>query len=183
MAVVHEVCVLCVSVVCVEMPCILCSEEVVHGYRSWSVSGNTRGLLIAGILECKGEQVLIGVVIVLGVCAMGNTRGLLIAGIPGHNGATGNTVVLVPCSISDTLTPCTTWAYVGGGRALKMAYNDTCTSPSVTYGTNVLCVTPTKCWRSPSEAVRMETDWAAGLFLSLQFLMGVIVPSLSVASR
>ena len=98
-------------------------------------------------------------------------------------GAMGNTVVLVPCSRSGTLAPCTTWAYVGGGgRAWTMASNDTCTSPSVTHGTNVLCVTPTRCWRSPSEAVRVETDWVAGLFLRLQFLIGVIVPSLSVAS-
>ena len=53
--------------------------------RGTRANGNTRGLLIAGILVCKGERVLIGVVIVLGVCAMGNTRGLLIADIPEHN--------------------------------------------------------------------------------------------------
>ena len=132
----------------------------------------------------------------LGVCAVGNTRGLLIAGIPGHNsvelitgvvivlgvGAMGNTVVLVPCSRSGTLAPCSTWAYVGGGRAWTMASNDTCTSPSVTYGTYVFCVTSARYFRSPSEAVRMETDWAAGLFVGLEFLIRVIVPPLSAAS-
>ena len=55
--------------------------------RGTRANGNTRGLLVAGILVCKGEGVLVGVVIMLGVCAVGNTRELLIAGIPGHNAA------------------------------------------------------------------------------------------------
>ena len=53
--------------------------------RGTRANENIRGLLVAGILVCKGEGVLIGVVIVLGVCAVGNTRGLLIADIPWHN--------------------------------------------------------------------------------------------------
>ena len=65
--------------------------------------------------------------LVRGTRANGNTRGLLIAGIPEHNGAelmtrvvtvhggdaTGNTVMLVPCSISGTLGRM--WGG-GGGR-------------------------------------------------------------------
>ena len=130
---------------------------------------------------------------------MGNTRGLLIAGIPGHNGAelmtgvvivhgvgaTGNTVVLVPCSRSGTLAPCTTWAYVGGGgadvpgqwRLMTPARHPVSHTAPMCFVLHQLNV-----GGQPSEAIHKKTDWAAGLFLGLQFLIGVIVPSLPVAS-
>ena len=65
----------------------------------------------------------------------------------------------------------------GGGRAWTLASNETCTSASVTYGTNATMVHTNYVLE-----VRVETDWAASLFLGLQFLIRVIVSSLSVAS-